>query len=343
MKEAMFYESMTENRVRCNLCNHRCKIKERKRGICGVRENRGGKLYSLVYGRIIAEHIDPIEKKPLFNFLPGSRAFSIGTVGCNFHCKHCQNSDISQYPHEHGGEIIGQNRTPDQIVTAAKAAGCETIAYTYTEPTIFYEFAYDTAVLARKEEIKNIFVSNGYISAEAARQIAPYLDAINIDLKAFTDKLYKEVCGARLNPVLETIRLMKALDVWVEVTTLIIPGLNDGEQELHDIARFVKSVGPEVPWHVSQFYPAYKLLDRPPTPAATLRRAREIGMEEGLRYVYEGNVPGERGENTHCYACGALLIERYGLTLTRNRLQDGKCPGCGARIDGLLPLKHSCS
>ena len=337
MKEAMFYESTSENGVRCNLCNHRCKIKEGRRGICGVRKNRGGKLYSFVYGKIIAEHIDPIEKKPLFNFLPGSRAFSIGTVGCNYHCKHCQNSDISQYPHEHGGEVIGQDRNPDQIVTAAKAADCETIAYTYTEPTIFYEFAYDTAVLARKEGIKNVFVSNGYMSSEAARQIAPYLDAINIDLKAFTDKFYKEVCGARLNPVLETILLMKELDVWVEVTTLIIPGLNDGEQELRDIARFVKSVGPEIPWHVSQFYPAYKLLDRPLTPVATLRRAREIGMEEGLRYVYEGNVPGEGGENTHCYACGALLIERYGLTLTRNRLQDGKCPECGARIDGLLP------
>jgi len=339
MKEAMFYESMTEKGLRCNLCYHRCKIKERKRGICGVRENRGGRLYSLVYGKIIAEHIDPIEKKPLFNFLPGSRAFSIGTVGCNFHCKHCQNSDISQYPHEHGGEMIGQDLTPDQIVTAAKAAGCETIAYTYTEPTIFYEFAYDTAMLARKEEIKNVFVSNGHISAEAARQIAPYLDAINVDLKAFTDKFYKEVCGARLNPVLETIRLMKELDVWVELTTLIIPGLNDGEQELRDIARFVKSVGQEIPWHVSRFYPAYKLLDRPSTPVATLRRAREIGMEEGLRYVYEGNVPGEGGENTHCYACGARLIERYGLTLTRNRLQDGKCPGCGAEIDGLFPIQ----
>jgi pyruvate formate lyase activating enzyme len=343
MKEAMFYESMTENRVRCNLCYHRCKIKESKRGICGVRENRGGKLYSLVYGKIIAEHIDPIEKKPLFNFLPGSMAFSIGTVGCNFRCKHCQNSDISQYPHEHGGEIIGQKRTPDQIVTAAKAAGCETIAYTYTEPTIFYEFAYDTAVLARKEEIKNVFVSNGHISAEAARQIAPYLDAINVDLKAFTDKFYKEVCGARLNPVLETIRLMKAFDVWVEVTTLIIPGLNDGEQELRDIARFVKGVGQEIPWHVSRFYPAYQLLDRPLTPADTLRRAREIGMDEGLRYVYEGNVPGAGSGNTHCYACGALLIERYGPTLIQNRLRNGKCPECGARIDGLLSLRHSCS
>ena len=333
--EAMFYESMDENRVRCNLCHHQCKIKESKRGICGVRENRGGKLYSLVYGKIIAEHIDPIEKKPLFNFLPGSKAFSIGTVGCNFHCKHCQNFDISQYPREHGGEIVGQHRTPEQIVASAKAAGCETIAYTYTEPTIFYEFALDTAVLAQKEGIKNVFVINGYMSPEAIHQIAPYLDAINIDIKAFTDKFYRDVCGARLNPVLETIQLMKELDVWLEVTTLIIPGLNDGEQELRDIARYVKSIGPNIPWHVSQFYPAYKLLDRPPTSVATLRRAREIGMEEGLRYVYEGNVLGEGGENTYCYACGAILIERYGLELMQNRLQDGKCPECGTKIDGV--------
>ncbi len=336
MNPGMFYESLGENKLQCHLCNHHCKIKEEKRGICGVRENRDGKLYSLVYGKIVAEHVDPIEKKPLFNFLPGSRAFSIGTAGCNFHCKHCQNSDISQYPHEHAGRIIGRDRTPDQVVTAAKNAGCETIAYTYTEPTIFYEFAYDTAVLARKQGIKNVFVSNGYMSSEAARQIAPYLDAINVDLKAFTDKFYKEICGARLEPVLETIRLMKSLGVWLEVTTLVIPGLNDGEQELHDIACFIESMGPEIPWHVSHFYPAYKLLDYPSTPVNTLRRAREIGLAEGLRYVYEGNVPGEGGENTYCYACSTPVIKRYGLTLKRNRLQDGKCPECGAQIDGLL-------
>ena len=182
MKEAMFYEAMSDKRVRCNLCNHRCKIHEGKRGICGVRENRGGTLYSLVYGKIIAEHIDPIEKKPLFHFLPGSKAFSIGTVGCNFRCKFCQNFDISQYPREHEGEIVGQDRTPAQVVASAKAARCETIAYTYTEPTIFYEFALDTAVLAREEGIKNVFVSNGYMSPEAARHIGPYLDAINIDI-----------------------------------------------------------------------------------------------------------------------------------------------------------------
>jgi pyruvate formate lyase activating enzyme len=335
MKEAMFYESMPENRVRCNLCNHRCKIHEGKRGICGVRENRNGKLYSLVYGKIVAEHIDPIEKKPLFNFLPGSKAFSLGTVGCNFHCKHCQNADISQYPHEHGGEIAGQDRLPEQIVAAVKAVGCETIAFTYTEPTIFYEFAYETAILAQKEGMKNLFVSNGYMTPESARQIGPHLDAINIDLKAFTDQFYKEICGGRLKPVLETIRLMKELGVWVEVTTLIIPGLNDGDRELRDIAGFVKNIGPEIPWHVTQFYPTYKIVDKPRTPVETLRRAREIGMKEGLRYVYEGNVPGEGGENTYCHACGARLIERHGLELMENRLRNGRCPECGIKIDGV--------
>lgn len=335
MKEAMFYEPMSESRVGCNLCNHRCKIHEGKRGICGVRQNTGGKLSSLVYGKIVAEHIDPIEKKPLFHFLPGSKAFSIGTVGCNFRCKFCQNFEISQYPHAHQGEIVGRDRTPAQIVAAAKGARCETLAYTYTEPTIFYEFALDTAMLARKEGIKNVFVSNGYMSPEAARHIAPYLDGINIDIKAFTNDFYKEICGARLDPVLETIRLMKALGVWVEVTTLIIPGLNDRDEELRDIARFVKGVGPEIPWHVTQFYPFYELLDKPPTPVETLRRARGIGMEEGLRYVYEGNVPGEGGEHTYCHACGTMLIERYGLELIANRLENGTCPKCGTAIDGV--------
>ena len=335
MKEAMFYTLLPEGEIRCHLCNHRCKIKEGKRGICGVRENRDGKLYSLVYGKIAAENVDPIEKKPLFHCLPGSRAFSIGTVGCNFHCKHCQNFHISQYPQQHKGQIIGEDRTAAQIISAAKAVGCETIAYTYNEPTIFYEFAYDTALLAQRGGIRNVFVSNGYMTSDAAQAIAPYLDAINVDVKAFNDKSYKKLCGARLKPVLDTIQLMKKLGVWVEVTTLIIPGLNDGDQELRDIARFVKGVGREIPWHVSQFYPAYKLMDRPPTPVATLRRAREIGMEEGLRYVYEGNVPGEGGENTYCFACGAKIVERYGLTLIQNRLQDGNCPECGKRIDGV--------
>ena len=233
------------------------------------------------------------------------------------------------------GRIAGEDRTPEQIVKRAKEAGCRSIAYTYTEPTIFFEFAFDTAVLAHRRGLKNVFVSNGYMSAPAARRIAPVLDAINIDLKAFSEKFYKEVCGARLKPVLETIELMKSLGVWVEVTTLIIPGLNDSPAELADIAGFVKGVGADVPWHVSAFYPAYQLLDVPPTPVATLRRARDIGLEAGLRYVYEGNVPGEAGENTYCSACGAQVIRRSGLGLVRNRLQGGRCPECGQPIDGV--------
>jgi pyruvate formate lyase activating enzyme len=331
----MFWTSLLEDEVRCNLCNHRCKIKDGKRGLCGVRENRGGKLYSLVYGTVIAEHVDPIEKKPLFHFLPGSRAYSIGTVGCNFHCKHCQNADISRHPHGNEGEIIGRKRTPREVVAAAKSADCRSIAYTYTEPTIFYELAYDTALLAWKEGIKNVFVSNGYLSADAARQIAPYLDAINIDLKAFSDKFYKTVCGARLKPVLQMIELMKTLGVWLEVTTLVIPGLNDGEEELRDIARFIKHVGAEVPWHVTRFSPAYRLLDAPSTPVPTLRRAREIGLEEGLYYVYEGNIRGEGGENTYCHACKAVVIERSGFMPIQNHLQDAKCPKCGIMIHGV--------
>lgn len=335
MHEAAFYDAKGESKVRCHLCHHQCRIREGKRGICGVRQNRAGTLYSLVYGKIIAEHIDPIEKKPLFHFLPGSKAFSIGTVGCNFRCRHCQNFEISQHPHLRPGRITGEDRTPEQIVNRAKATGCQSIAYTYTEPTIFFEFAYDTAVLAHSQGIKNVFVSNGYMSAPAARRIAPCLDAINIDLKAFTENFYKEVCGARLKPVLETIELMKSLGVWVEVTTLVIPGLNDSAAELADIAGFVKSVGVDVPWHVSAFYPAYQLLDAPPTSVVTLRRAREIGLQGGLRYVYEGNVPGEAGENTYCHACGAAVIRRSGMGLVRNRLLKGHCPECGKTIDGV--------
>lgn len=335
MYEAMLYECLEHNVLRCNLCNHRCKIQEGKLGICGVRQNRGGSLYSLVYGKIIAEHVDPIEKKPLFNFFPGTTAYSLGTMGCNFRCKHCQNFDISQYPRKNRGEVRGEHRTPEQIVAAAKTAGCQTIAYTYTEPTVFFEFAYDTAVLAQREGLKNIFVSNGYMSADAIAKIAPYLDAVNIDIKAFADNFYKEICSARLKPVLESVRLMKALGVWVEVATLIIPGLNDQPQELRDIAQFINDVGAEIPWHVTQFYPTYRMMDKSRTPLETLRMAREIGIEQGLRYVYAGNVPGEDGENTYCHACGALLIERYGFSLLQNRSENGNCPLCGARIDGI--------
>jgi len=337
-KEAVLYEPASKETglVECHLCSHRCKIKPGNRGICGVREHREGRLFSLVYGNVVSEHIDPIEKKPLFHVLPGSSSYSIATVGCNFHCRHCQNFEISQYPQRHRGEIIGVSRSPGQIVAAACKHGCRTISYTYVEPTIFFEFAFDTAVLAREAGIRNVFVSNGYTTPEATRKIAPYLDANNIDLKAFTEKFYREVCGAKLQPVLDTIALMKELGVWVEVTTLIIPDLNDSEQELRDIANFIGNIDPSIPWHVTRFHPTYKMVDRPATPIATLRRAREIGLEAGLKYVYQGNVPGEDGENTFCPHCRQLLIERRGFQIYRNRLSNGSCPDCGTAVAGIF-------
>ncbi len=335
MKEAMFYERLEGDKVKCFLCHQHCTIREGARGFCGVRENRQGTLYTLVWERVVARNIDPIEKKPLFHFLPGSRSYSIATVGCNFRCTHCQNYDISQYPREHP-DIPGERVSAAEIVDEAAASRCESISYTYVEPTIFFEYAYECAKLARERGLANVFVSNGYTGPEAARTLAPYLDANNIDLKSFRDEHYKKVCGARLQPVLDTIRLMKELGVWVEVTTLVIPGLNDSEAELRDIARFIKGVGVEVPWHVTQFYPTYKMLDRGRTPVATLRRARDIGLEEGLRYVYEGNVPGEGGENTYCYQCGELLIGRVGFYIKSIGIVEGNCPKCGAAIDGVF-------
>ncbi|MHC1611222.1 MAG: AmmeMemoRadiSam system radical SAM enzyme [Candidatus Methanospirareceae archaeon] len=336
MKEAILYEKLEENGVRCHLCPHHCRINESRRGICGVRENRGGLLYSLVYGKVVARGIDPIEKKPFFHFHPGSKAYSIATVGCNFRCKNCQNYHISQMPEGGEREIAGEDASPEEIVAAAMQYGCRTIAYTYTEPTIFFEFAYETARLARKEGIYNVFVSNGYITEEAIRTLAPYLDAVNVDLKGLSEDLYRRNCGGHLKPVMDAIKLYKSLGVWVEVTTLVIPTLNDSEEEFRGIAEFIKSVGVEIPWHISQFYPAYKLLDLPPTPVTTLRKAREIGLEVGLRYVYEGNVPGEGGENTYCYRCGELLIRRYGFQILGNKIRDSRCPSCGAKIDGVL-------
>jgi len=334
MKEAMFYEKLDE-KVRCHLCNHQCVINEGKRGICSVRENREGRLYSLVYGRSVATGIDPIEKKPFFNFYPGSTAYSIATVGCNFRCLNCQNWDISQMPKGKEGRIIGEELLPGKIVAEAGSRGCKSIAYTYTEPTIFFEYAYDTAKLAHKEGIKNVFVTNGYTSAEAIKEIAPFLDAANVDLKGFSEDFYHEVCGAKLQPVLDNIRLYKELGVWVEVTTLIIPGYSDDENQLKGIAGFIKNVDENIPWHVTAFYPAYRLLDVPPTPVESLRKAREIGKKAGLRYVYEGNVLGEGGENTFCYGCGEPIIKRYGLEMRENALTDGKCPKCKTRIDGV--------
>lgn len=334
VKEAQFYERTGNNYVRCGLCRFRCLIPDGKRGICSVRENHDGTLYTLVYGKAIAEHVDPIEKKPLYHFLPGSMSYSIATVGCNFRCRHCQNYSISQPVHD-GLAVTGMELPPEKVVEKALAAGCKSISYTYTEPTIFYEYAYDTAKLAHARGLKNIFVTNGYITSEALTHIRPYLDAANIDLKGFSEKFYREIVHASLNEVLDSILEYKRQGIWIELTTLVIPGLNDSEGELQEIAKFIaRDVGIETPWHVTRFYPTYLLTDQPITPLDTLRRARQAGLDAGLLYVYEGNVPGAGGENTLCSRCGELLIRRYGFQVEANCIIDGKCPVCSAVVDG---------
>ena len=335
MHEAMFWEKAGEGRVRCGLCRFSCLIAPGRRGRCGVRENRDGTLYSLVYGKCVAEHIDPIEKKPLFHFHPGSRSYSIATVGCNFRCLHCQNHELSQWPLERSG-IPGSDLAPVDIVTAARGSGCVSIAYTYTEPTIYFEYAYDTAVLARQGGLKNVFVTNGYTTAAALEAVAPYLDAANVDLKAFSNKFYREVTGASLDGVLDCLRDYRRLGIWLEVTTLVIPGWNDDPDELRQLAGFIaEELGREVPWHVSAFHPTYRMLDRPPTPAATLRRAAAIGREAGLHHVYVGNLPVEGGEDTVCPHCGAVIIRRRGFSLLEMALTQGRCRFCGGAVAGV--------
>lgn len=331
----MFFTKVAGGKVRCGLCRFRCLIDEGQRGICGVRENREGTLYSLVYGRAVAAHVDPIEKKPLYHVLPGSTSYSVATVGCNFRCLHCQNYAISQ-PEGKTLRIVGSDLSPAEIVSQAQAAGCHSISYTYTEPTVFFEYAYDTAVLAHRAGLRNIFVTNGYITAEALATIRPYLDAANIDLKGFTDRFYREVVRAMLSEVLDSIREHRRLGIWIELTTLVIPGWNDSEEELAAIARFIANeVGVETPWHVTQFYPTFRMLDRPRTPLATLQRAWEIGRAAGLRYVYVGNVPHVEGESTLCPGCGDPVISRSGFSVLDNRLRDGRCPSCHTPLDGV--------
>jgi len=334
MKEAMLYGPLEEGKVKCHLCSHRCVISPSQRGVCGVRENREGKLFSLVFGRAISMNVDPIEKKPLFHLLPGSTSFSIATVGCNFRCLQCQNHEISQMPIDEK-RIDGSVVSPSRIVSLAKENRCRSISYTYTEPTIYFEYAYETAALASQEGIRNIFVTNGYMTEEALKTIQPYLDGANVDLKSYQEKFYKEVCGARLKPVLESLKLMKALGIWVEITTLVIPTLNDSERELEEIAQFILSLGAEVPWHLSAFYPTYKLINLPRTPAATLHRAREIGLKTGLRYVYCGNIPGQGGEDTFCPHCGRIVIHRMGFRVVKNDVAGGECQHCHEKIDGV--------
>lgn len=333
LKEALLYKKMEDRKVFCFLCNHRCTVSEGKLGICNVRENREGTLYTHAYGQLIAQNVDPIEKKPLYHFLPGSSSYSIATVGCNFQCGFCQNWQISQVKEARALGERSRYVTPQELVKQAKASGSKSISYTYTEPTIFFEYAYDVSVQAKKEGLYNVFVTNGFMTEEAIRMAHPVLDAANIDLKSFSDEYYRKLCKGRLEPVLQSIELMKRLNIWIEVTTLVVPAQNDSEEEFRKIAAFLAGVDKTIPWHISRFYPQYHMDDVEPTPMKTLSLAYTIGKQAGLRYVYLGNV-GE-GNNTYCYNCNKLLIERRGFSIQKYTLQDGKCPGCQTPIDGI--------
>ncbi|MCX6094736.1 MAG: AmmeMemoRadiSam system radical SAM enzyme [Candidatus Bipolaricaulota bacterium] len=334
MKEATLYDRGRDNSVHCRLCAHECTIAPGSRGLCGVRENDGGTLYALTYGRLVARDIDPIEKKPMFHFYPGSRAYSIATVGCNFTCQNCQNHFISQYPHQHDGRLVGDAAEPDEIVQEAIRTGCRSIAYTYTEPTIALEFYLEVMRRARAADLANVWVSNGYFSHDTADALLPWLDGINIDLKGISDEFYHRVVGGNVRPVLDSIERVHEEGVWVEVTTLVIAELNDSNDELRWTAEAIAGISTSIPWHVSRFFPAFRMIQHAPTPVETLERARRIGLDVGLHYVYLGNVPDE-GEETHCPSCGAVVIRRRGYFVWENRLTGGTCPSCGAPVDGV--------
>ncbi|MDP6778090.1 MAG: AmmeMemoRadiSam system radical SAM enzyme [Candidatus Latescibacteria bacterium] len=333
--EARLYEPLPDGSVRCNLCGHRCLIRADRRGICEVRHNRDGRLETSVFGQAISQNADPVEKKPLYHFYPSSLAYSIATPGCNLRCAWCQNWDISQMPRE-GRQVSGRKVAPEDILRGALDTGCRIIAYTYTEPTIFFEYTYEIARLAHDSGLANAYVTNGYMTEDMLEALHPYLDGANVDLKAFRDSTYRKHTGARLQPVLEALCAMGRLRVWVEVTTLIIPGVNDGSDELRDLVRFiVGELGVDTPWHISRFFPTYKMADGVPTPPETMRRAREIGLAEGLRYVYLGNFSDPDGQDTACPGCGRILIRRCGFGVSENRISGGGCPDCGSAIAGV--------
>ena len=328
--EADFWKPAADGSVDCFLCAHRCHVAPGKRGVCQVRENVAGRLVSLVYGRVITSHADPIEKKPLFHFLPGSRAYSIATVGCNFQCDFCQNWQISQFPRTGRGAVPGEPTAPEAVVAEARRLRCDSISYTYTEPTIFFEFARDVGRLARRAGLRNTFVTNGFASPEAVDAMVGWLDAANVDLKAWQDGFYRTVCKARLEPVKDTIRRMHAAGIWVEVTTLLVTGRNDAPDDLKGIADFLAGVSPDVPWHVSRYHPDFHMTEPPPTPVATIEQALRIGRAAGLRFVYAGNVVGM--QDTLCPACGATVIAREGFSVSDLNLDGSACGACGAAL-----------
>ncbi len=330
----MLYKKSPNGIIECFLCAHFCKIADGKFGFCGVRQQKEGKLYTHAYGEVIASHVDPVEKKPLYHFLPGSLSYSIATRGCNFKCGFCQNWQISQLAVKSGTGGGSCELKPEEVVREARKNKCKSISYTYTEPTIFFEYAYDTSRLAKKEGIYNIFVTNGFMTKQMLEAAHPFLDAANVDLKTFSDETYKKVCHGRLQPVLDSIKLMHKLNIWVEITTLVIPGMNDSDAELSKIADFIASVDTEIPWHVSGFHPDYKFVDAAPTPVSALKKAEAIGKKAGLHHVYMGNVWGESPQ-TLCYGCKEVLVKRSGYIIEKNSIESGKCPKCGKLIKGV--------
>lgn len=334
MYETMFYEKSPDRKVVCRVCFHQCRIEEGKRGICGMRENQKGILCFLGYRQLISRTVDPIERIPLFHFAPGTRSLSIGTAGCNFKCHFCLKVHLSQMP-PISDHIPGENTTPEEIVAMAKTADCRSIAYVSAEPTIYFEYVYDIARLAVKKKLKNILVTNAYLAGEALYAIRPYLHAASVELKSIRDEFYHEYCGGKLQGILHSLRLMKEMGIWIEVNPLLVPGLNDTEEDLAKIARFIASLGNEIPWHISSLHPSLKKLDSSRHCVGFLEEVRKIGRKAGLRYVYAQNNPGDWGEDTFCHFCGNLLVNRIGYLILKKYIWDRKCGNCGSPVGGI--------
>jgi len=333
IREAKFYEKLPYKKIKCKLCPRECVIDDKERGYCGVRENRGGTYFTLVHSRVVTAHIDPIEKKPFFHFLPGTVAFSIATAGCNVNCKMCQNWEISQVRPE---QVRSTYVPPPRLADLARQYQCASLAYTYSEPVIFYEFMVDAAEAARENGVKSAVVTGGYIQADPLKKLCPHVDAIKVDLKAYSEKFYKEVVNGELKPVLEALVTLRKQNMWAEIVYLVIPTLNDGEQEFKGLARWVKSeLGPDVPLHFSRFHPEYLLKNLPPTPLETLERAKAIADAEGLHYVYLGNVPGHPAEKTYCPRCRRIVVDREGFSVSAVNIRKGKCQFCQEPIAGV--------
>ena len=339
--DAMWFEALPDKAVKCTLCPRQCIVADVERGYCGVRENQGGQYKTLVYGNLCSLNVDPIEKKPLFHYLPGTTALSIATVGCNIECKFCQNWEISQFRPE---QVPSRIVPPEALVAAARQRGIPTIAYTYSEPVVFYEYMHDTAALGRRQGVTSVIISNGYIQEAALRQLCTHLTAAKVDLKAFTEKFYREVCAGELKPVLGALEVLAEIGIHTEVVVLLLPGLNDSADEIREMSKWLlKTLGPNVPVHFSRFHPIYRMKNLPPTPVARLERARKVALEAGLKFVYVGNVPFHEGAHTYCPSCQKIVIRRVGYRTDASALKDGTCAGCGTAIPGVWTQQQALS